>query len=242
MTGNGKKARSGTRSVVIEAFPGIGGIASMTGRYIIDFFSLKPLMGLNIAKMPPVTIMKKKRPFYPVTVYGGVLPSGMKVFVIYSELPAPEGAVREVASEVMRWARSVKASVIVSPQGMIVDEEAEEDEVAVYGAASDSRGIRMLKSAGIEVFEEGYITGIPGLLLTEGMREHMNTIALMTECREKRDAAAAALIIHAVDKLCFGYGMNCEPICDAAIKLGQAHSRNREKLVERARASNSMYQ
>ncbi len=230
--------------IVIESFPGIGGIASITGRYIIDFFNLKPMVDLDIQAMPPVTVVRKHRPVPTITVYGGKLPSGTKLAVVKSELPAPESAIREVASEIVKWAQSAKATLLLSPQGMLVEsEEMEHREVAVYGTASSEAGVHMLKNAGIEMLEEGYVTGIPGLLLHEGMKNGLNTIALLTETNDNaRDTAAAALMVHAVDRLCLKYDLDCGPICDVAVQMETRENRMRkEAKSDRLRSLVSMY-
>ena len=230
--------------IVIESFPGIGGVASITGRYIIDFFNLKPMVDLDIRAMPPVTVVKKHRPVPTITVYGGKLPNGTKLAVIRSELPAPENAIREVASEIVKWAESAKASLLLSPQGMVVEsDETEHKEVAVYGTASGEVGMNMLRIAGIEMLEEGYVTGIPGLLLHEGMKNNLNTIALLTETSDnQRDTAAAALMVHAVDRLCLKYDLDCGPICDVAVQIETRESKiKREAKSDKMRSLISMY-
>lgn len=230
--------------IVIESFPGNGGVASITGRYIIDFFNLKPMIDLDIRAMPPVTVVRKHRPVPTVTVFGGKLPNGTKLAVIRSELPAPEGAVRDVASEIVAWAKKARASLLLSPQGMLVEKgDSEHREIAVYGTASSEEGMRMLKASGIESMEEGFVTGIPGLLLHEGMKHGLNTIALLTETSDNtHDTAAAALMVHAVDRLCLKYDLDCGPICDVATLIGNKEDRiKKEASTEKTRSLITMY-
>lgn len=229
--------------IVIESFPGIGGVASIAGRYIIDFFSLKPMMDLDIQAMPPVMVVRKHRPIPTIRIYGGKLPNGTKLAVIRSELPAPEGAIRDVAREIVSWAINAKATLLLSPQGMLVEGGGEQNEVAVYGTASGDEGVHMMKAAGIEIMEEGYVTGIPGLLLHEGMKSGLNTIALLTEAVDNtRDTAAAALMVHAVDRLCLNYDLDCGPICDVALRMEERENKiKREAKTEKMRSLVSMY-
>ena len=231
-------------TIVIESFPGNGGVASITGRYIIDFFNLKPMMDLDIRAMPPVTVVRKHRPVPTVTVFGGKLPNGTRLAVIRSELPAPESAVRDVASEIVAWAKKAKASLLLSPQGMLVEKgDSERGEIAVYGTASSERGMRMLKVSGIEALEEGFVTGIPGLLLREGIKHGVNTIALLTETNNnKHDTTAAALMVHAVDRLCLKYDLDCGPICDVALLIGDRENKNKKEASgEKTRSLITMY-
>ncbi len=224
--------------VVIEGFPGIGGISSITSRYIIDFFNLREMMPLELESMPPVTIVRKSKPVPAVTVHGGILPNGTKIAVIHSEIPAPEAGVRKIASEITEWAKSIDASLILSPQGMLVErEDGVPDEMAIYGTSSSEDGMGMLRNAGIEIMEEGVVSGIPGLLLYEGAKRKMTTVALLAEARTgAADTRSAALMIHAVDMLCLKSGMDCEPVCNLAVeaetvRINGLHTEMREKRL-----------
>ncbi len=206
--------------VVIEGFPGIGGISSITSRYIIDFFNLKEMMPLELESMPPVTIVRRSRPVPAVTVHGGMIPNGTKIAVIHSEIPVPEAGVRRIAAEITEWAKSIGASLILSPQGMLVEREGDvPDEMSVYGTSSSEEGLNRLRSAGIEIMEEGVVSGIPGLLLREGAKRGMTAIALLAEARNgQADTRSAALMIRAVDMLCLKSEMDCGPVCSMAVE------------------------
>jgi|GEM_PF-4633968 predicted ATP-grasp superfamily ATP-dependent carboligase len=232
------------RAVLIEAFPGIGQVSSLAGKYIAAFFNLRYHSSFSAKGLPPVAVVRHHKPVPPASVYAGTLPDGTDLAVITSELPPPKEAVDSVAAEIMRWSHRINASVVISPHGMVVDDESDNHAVSIYGVASSQKGRKMLISAGIEVFEEGMVTGIPGLLLCHGISERKNVIALLVEVNEvDRDAGAAALMVHAIDKLCLHYDLDCGPICRAAIELGSDHiGVAKEIRKEKGRAlMNSMY-
>lgn len=215
--------------IVIEGFPGMGGVSSITSRYIIDFFGLKRMAVLDLDSMPPITIVKNRKHVPPVVVYGGMLPNGRKLAVIHSEIPAPENGIKRIASEIAEWASSINASLLLSAQGMLVEREEETGEISIYGTASSEKGEKMLEEAGIEIMEEGIITGIPGLLLSEGERHGIATIALLAESKSREiDAGSAALMVHAIDKLCLKSNMDCGPICTIAVG-NESHRAQYEK-------------
>ena len=146
--------------------------------------------------------------------------NGTKIAVIHSEIPAPEAGVRKIASEITEWAKSIDAELILSPQGMMVEREGDvPEEMSIYGTSSSEGGMEMLRNAGIEIMEEGVVSGIPGLLLREGIKHNMTTVALLAETRNgMADTRAAALMIHAVDKLCLKSEMDCRPMCNLAVE------------------------
>ncbi|MBX8632898.1 MAG: PAC2 family protein [Candidatus Thermoplasmatota archaeon] len=207
-------------TIVIEGFPGMGGVSSITSKYIIDFFRLKKVTTLDLDSMPPVTIVRNRRPVPAVGVYGGMLPSGRRIAVIHSEIPAPEKGIRKIASEISHWAKSINASLLLSAQGMVVERDiGDQGEIGIYGTSSSARGERMLKNAGINIMEEGVITGIPGLLLAEGAKRHLTTVALLAESGTSQiNPGSAALMIHAIDMLCLNSNMDCGPICNLALE------------------------
>jgi uncharacterized protein len=212
--------KTGHGTIVIEGFPGMGGVSSITSKYIIDFFRLKKITTLDLDSMPPVTIVRNRRPVPAVSVYGGTLPTGRKVAVIHSEIPAPEKGIRKIASEISHWAKSINASLLLSAQGMVVEREtADLGEIGIYGTSSSARGERMLKNAGINIMEEGVVTGIPGLLLAEGARRNLTTVTLLAESGTSHiNPGSAALMIHAIDVLCLNSNVDCGPICSLALE------------------------
>ncbi|MEM3852419.1 MAG: PAC2 family protein [Methanomassiliicoccales archaeon] len=229
--------------IVIEAFPGIGQVASLVGHYITQFFGLKFMEPFAFDNMPPVTLVKGKKPFPSAAVYGGKLPGGLKIAVITSDIPHPKEAVGDIATSVLNWSKKAHASLLISPHGMVVDDREEQRGVSIYGAASTEDGLGRLEGAGIETFEEGIITGIPGLLLWKGSDMGVDTVVLLAEVRDTDyDAGAAALMVHAVDRLCLNYDMDCGPLCRAAMELGASRLKGMAFKQERAEsASGSMY-
>lgn len=231
------------RSILLEALPGIGQVASISGRYIASFFNLKRMGSFSASGMPPVAVIKNSRPEPPVSIYGGKLPDGTRLAVLTSEVPLPGDAAEAIAVGIMECARKMDASIIISPHGMVVEDTSVSRGVSVYGASSTVSGIRMLKNAGIETLEEGIITGVPGVLLCMRESAKRNTIALLVEVSDvSRDVPGAALMVHAIDRLALHYDLDCGPICRAAIELGAGHAtKGKIKKEWPKMQTNSMY-
>lgn len=114
---------------------------------------------------------------------------------------SPEGLVIENEGQVMSITGEEGEAEPGPPSAG--QEESEEEEAgdpdkekAVFGVASTHSGRDKISRAGIPVFSEGLISGIPGVLMNEGKKRNFDVICLLAESRENiPDARAAAAII-----------------------------------------------
>lgn len=96
-----------------------------------------------------------------------------------------------------------KASVQVSDQA----------EKMVYGLSSVPSGRERLQQAGIPVFPEGLISGIPGVLLNEGKKRSFEVTCLLAEARDNiPDARAAAKVIEVMKKIIPYFDVDLTPL------------------------------
>jgi uncharacterized protein len=85
-----------------------------------------------------------------------------------------------------------------------VPAEGESEEPEVFVVASTPKLKEDLKAAGLKLFKEGMITGVSGLLLSEGERLGIDVICILTEANPMYpDARAAARLIEIINKLEF---------------------------------------
>ncbi|MFO8050106.1 MAG: PAC2 family protein [Thermoplasmatota archaeon] len=75
-------------------------------------------------------------------------------------------------------------------------------EKSIYGLSSCTAGKERLGQAGIPIFPEGLISGIPGVLLNEGKKRNFEVTCLLSEARDNiPDARAAAGIIESLKEI-----------------------------------------
>ena len=149
-----------------------------------------------------------------------------RLVVFLSEFQPPSNLIKLICNSVLDWAQEQKCSCLISPEGLVIEsekemmqtEEGDEEEGAppepepekievpqppppqpdkpVYGISSTPSGRERMTSAGIPVFPEGLISGIPGVLMNEGKKRNFEVICLLAEARDNiPDARAAARII-----------------------------------------------
>jgi uncharacterized protein len=185
-------------ATIIDGFPSVGLVSTITANYLIDVLELQQIGIMDSKYFPTVSIVRNGVPLYPVRIYAG---KGVCVFISEFQ-PAPK-LIRPIAEAILRFAKQKGANTIISPEGLVIDNENEnEDEVAVYALGSTPQTRDMLTDHGIEQFGNGIITGVSGVLLNLGKKENINAISILAEANPNYpDARAAAKVIEAIDKL-----------------------------------------
>ncbi|MFW3145724.1 MAG: proteasome assembly chaperone family protein [Thermoplasmatota archaeon] len=153
-----------------------------------------------------------------------------RLVVFLSEFQPPSNLIKMICNSMLEWADEQKCSCLISPEGLViegegpgpkaqkgdVDEDGEEDEgpmeevapkqlnhdKSIFGLSSVTSGKERLSKAGVPIFPEGLISGIPGVLLNEGKKRNFEVTCLLAEARDNiPDARAAAGIIEVLRKI-----------------------------------------
>jgi len=214
-------------AIVIDGFPSIGLVSSIVANYLIKSLDLEQIGIMDSMYFPTVSLIRGSEPHNPVRIYAsprvGDGDGIEQVVAFISEFQPPPNLVKAIASTILDWAIEQKCSVLISPEGLVVDREDEESEettalepggeVAVYGVGSTTRARNMLEGHGISTFEEGVITGVAGVLLNEGKRRDFSVLSLLAEAHpDYPDARAAAKIIEAIDKMLLKIDIDAQPL------------------------------
>lgn len=185
-------------ATIIDGFPSVGLVSTITANYLIDVLELQQIGIMDSKYFPTVSIVRNGVPLYPVRIYAG---KGVCIFISEFQ-PAPK-LIRPIAESILAFAKKKGASTIISPEGLVLDSEGEdEEEVAVYALGSTPATRDLLAKHDIAQFGNGIITGVSGVLLNLGKKENLNAISILAEANPNYpDARAAAKVIEAIDKL-----------------------------------------
>ena len=196
-------------ATIIDGFPSVGLVSTITANYLIDVLELQQIGIMDSKYFPTVSIVRNGVPLYPVRIYAG---KGVCVFISEFQ-PAPK-LIRPIAESILAFAKRKGASTIISPEGLVLDQEGEEnEEVAVYALGSTQATRDMLAKHGIEQFGNGIITGVSGVLLNLGKKDDVNAISILAEANPNYpDARAAAKVIEAIDKLLPDIKIDVKPL------------------------------
>ena len=217
-------------SIVLDGFPSVGLVSSIVANYIIDSLNLEQIAIVDSSYFPSIALVKNWKPLNPVRIYGGKITEELKIAVFVSEFQVPTPIVKPLVSLIFDWADEKRASLIVTPEGLITQEK--KDKVDVYGVGSTPYASEKIPDYVLK-FEEGVITGVTGVLLTEGVKLGRDVIALLAEAHpDYPDARAAARIVEVLNDMLRGIKIDPKPLYEEAEKIETNISEIRKKASE----------
>ena len=221
-------------SVLIDGFPSVGLVSSIVANYLVELLDLEQVGVVDSSQFPTVALVKGGLPLHPVRIYAGGRETGGRPVVIFiSEFQPAATMIKDIADAVLDWAEAKGCSLLVCPEGLIVDQGgATNENVGVFGVGSNEATNAMLRESGVPIFEEGVITGVAGVLLNEGRKRGFDVISILSEAHpDFPDARAAARVIETVDKVLLKMGLDTKPLYEEAGRIeNQLKSINRQAL------------
>ncbi len=214
-------------ATVVDGFPSVGLVSSIVANYLINALGLEQVGIMDSSFFPTVSLIREGQPMNPVRIYaGGKAGDQDRIVVFISEFQPPPNLIKQIASSVLDWAQQQRCSLLVCPEGLIIDkaegeeEVPEEGNVEVYGVGSTPRASQLLKENEVTIFEEGVITGVAGVLLNEGRKRDFDVISLLSEAHpDYPDARAAARVIETIDKLLLHTTLDPRPLYEEAERI-----------------------
>ena len=220
-------------ATVIDGFPSVGLVSSITANYLINTLKLKQIGIMDSVYFPTVSLIRDGIPQNPVRIYasekmGDSETSHDQIVVFISEFQPPPNLVKPIASAMLDWAEDQKCKMVVSPEGLVIDREDagtpppndENNAIEIYGVASTTEATTILKNSGVTEFTEGVITGVAGVLLNEGRRRDFNVATILAEAHpDYPDARAAARTIETIDKVLLHFELDAKPLYDEAERI-----------------------
>lgn len=207
---------------VVGGFPSVGLVSTIAANYLIDMLKLKQIGFMDNPNFPTLSVVHGGEPLSPVRIYGGDRSgenkgSREKIIVFVSEFQPSPQLMRPIAETLLAWAKKKKADYVISPEGLVLEGEAsQDDKVEIFGIGSSERINKVLKTHDVAPFREGIITGVSGILLTIGRREGFDVMSILAEAHPNYpDARSAAKVIEVVAKL-MGMRIPVKPLIQEA--------------------------
>lgn len=186
-------------ATVIAGFPSIGLVSTIAANYLIDALNLKQIGALDSRDFPALSVVHTGEPLSPVRIYGGVQQSGHKIVVFVSEFKPKPHLINEISCAIMKWVNEKKCSLLISPEGMVVEGKNEGACAEAYAIGSTNNIRQQLAMKQIAQFKNGIIAGVSGVLLNKGKQTNFDVISILTEAHPKYpDARAAAAAINVI--------------------------------------------
>jgi uncharacterized protein len=210
-------------ATVIAGFPSIGLVSTIAANYLIDALNLKQIGALDSQDFPALSVVHTGEPLSPVRIYAGTQPSGHKIVVFVSEFKPKPHLINSISQSIMEWVNKKKCSLLLSPEGMVV--EGKEDSCNVnaeaYAIGSTSEIRQTLAMKNIPQFKNGIIAGVSGVLLNKGKQVDFNVVSILTEAHPKYpDARAAAAAINVIASI-IDVDINVAPLYEESERIEQ---------------------
>ncbi|MEM3632136.1 MAG: PAC2 family protein, partial [Conexivisphaerales archaeon] len=158
-------------------------------------------------------------------VHMGVIVEPIKVFgndsilVISSEVPIPATLITSLATAIAEWLTEKRISMLISLNGYPSQKRIDQIEPHVVAVANNLSLIEMIKQKNIEVLDDGFISGVFALLMSELAAKGTNAIALIAQAFENYpDPGAAAASLKAVSGL-INLKLDLKPLLDKADEM-----------------------
>jgi uncharacterized protein len=239
-------------AIVIDGFPSVGLVSSIVANYLIDTLQMEQIGIVESPAFPTVSLIRNGDPQHPVRIYAGRPPADRtgrgadKIVAFVSEFhPAPT-VIHPLATTILDWVQEQRCSLLVSPEGLVVDaaprvgkggRAARLNDVRVYGVASTRKARELYIEPNMNTFAEGVITGIAGVLLNEGRRRGFDVLTFLAEAQsDYPDARAAAKVIETINQILLRTPLDPVPLYAEAERIEQQLLSIQRHAAERGRA------
>jgi len=203
-------------------------VSSIVANYLVNALELEQIGIMDSNFFPSISLIRKAQPLNTVRIYASERVTGHdqdevdQIVVFISEFQPPPNLIRPIASAILDWAQEQRCSMLISPEGLVIERGedegseggggseaegqpgatmsaedmeangAESRSVELFGVGSTDAARKLLEDHNISMFQEGVITGVAGVLLNEGKRRDFNVLSLLAEAHSNYPDARAA--------------------------------------------------
>ena len=186
--------------VIIEGFPGIGMIGTITASYLAEKLGMKLIGYFSSPHFPPIAAIHDYVPVSPARIYAS---EKHNLIVLFSELVIPMHAVVELSEKIIEFARDSGAKSIYSFAGIA----SPAPDQKMYAIASTREKGEELRKEGYELVKEGATQGVSGVLIAECAAAKIPAVNYMVQTNAPLDPRRAAMLL---DKVMPSLGVNLE--------------------------------
>ena len=204
-----------SNSMLVTAFPTVGLVSYIAGRFIIDSLKLEEIGTISSRYFMPATVIHNSLPSPPVRIYAGKKMCGIdnscdQLAVIISEFMPSWEIIKPLVDKILDWSKNKGCKIIVTLEGT---HAINAKKPKVYGVGSTPQMKKILNTYDIEEIKEGMITGDTGVLLYEGVRLKRDVICLLAEAHASYpDSRAAGMLLEKLDKMLPDIKIDPEPL------------------------------
>lgn len=226
-----------SNSMLVVAFPTVGLVSSIAGRFIIDSLKLDEIGAIVSKNFTPTTIIHNSIPSPPVRIYAGNKICGPddsceQIAVIISEFMPPMDIIKLLGDAILEWSDEKGCKTIVALEGTHAVGDIKKQKLQIYGVGTNPKMRSILKKYKIRETQEGMITGVTGVLLYEGVLMNRDVLCLLAEAHAAYpDSRAAGNLLKKLDIMLPEIKIDPKPLYEEAEEI----EKNIRKLLEQSK-------
>ncbi|MCE4603373.1 MAG: proteasome assembly chaperone family protein [Aeropyrum sp.] len=201
---------------LVVGLPDVGLVGAITSAHLIKSLEMTYVAGVdNYGALPPVTIINKGEPMFPVRIY-----RKSEIAVLTMDVPMTPSSVPSFGSALVEYARRRGVDTIISVTGIGNPKRFELEKPQLYWLASDRKaallagGLRDARQP-----EQGIIVGPYSIILKESMKLKMHNLVLLTDAFiDLPDPEAAARVVEGLNSL-LGLGVSVDELLKQAEEI-----------------------
>ncbi len=180
--------------VIIEGFPGIGMVGTISSSYLAEHMQLKLIGYFASSHFPPIASIHNYVPVSPARIYAS---EKHDLIILFSEFIIPAEIVYALSEKIIEFAKEKKARAIYSLAGIATEQPNDK----IYGIVSTPEMAKILGTKGIELIKEGATQGVSGVLIAQCASEKIPAANLMVQTALPLDPAGSARLLNKLSEV-----------------------------------------
>jgi uncharacterized protein len=210
-----------SNSMAVIGFPSVGLVSSIAANFIVRTMKLERIATIISKDFPPYTILHDGTPSPPVRIYAGKRicdGDGEKceqIVVILSEFMPRADLIKRLSDIILEWCQRKGIGTILTLEGVNTSENPQE--TRTFGVGTTARMKKMLQTYRISELREGMVSGISGVLLSEGDRMGIDVMCLLGPAKaDMPDARGAARLLEIIGEMLPEIKLDPQPLREEA--------------------------
>lgn len=210
---------------LIEGFPGMGLVGTISAKYLVDHLDFKEVGYLYSDSFMPIIRIHDGLPVHPSRIY---VNDKHKLVVLISEQLIPRPFIPQIAHTVVNWIKQNKIKRVISLAGL---QTGQKNDMTVYAIAANKQSKRFFKGLDVQIIDEGITTGITAVMLLHLKDTDIDALSILGNVTFGADYKAAAELIKRLNKL-LNLKMDVKPLIEKAKKTEEEILSQMKKVQE----------
>ncbi|MDA7940718.1 MAG: PAC2 family protein [Nitrosopumilus sp.] len=179
--------------VILAGFVGAGLVGPVAINHIVTKLGMEEVAVLRSRHLPPSTVFMRGRLRHPFRFYAN---REGTICAIICEITLKVDGVYDLVNSILDWAEEKGSREIA-----ILDGVASKGHDGRAYCAAEEDLVRTMDEKGISMIPQGFITGIPGGILSECLTRRIRGLTLLAKASsDEPDPAAAATLVGALNR------------------------------------------